>query len=187
MPGRVAIFIDGAYLEFVLRDEFQEARIDHQTLSKCLAGDSDILRTYYYHCPAYQGNPPTKDESERYAAQRRFFTALENIPRYTVRLGRLAYRGLDQAGRPRYEQKRVDILLGVDMVQLAAKQAIQEAVLVSGDSDFIPAVLAAKQEGVLVRLFHGAKPHNELWKECDERNRITQALINAVRRQQRLT
>ncbi len=73
------------------------------------------------------------------------------------------------------------------MVQLAAKQAIQEAILVSGDSDFIPAVLAAKQEGVLVRLFHGAKPHNELWKECDERNQITQTLIDAVRRQPRLT
>ncbi len=79
MPGRVAIFIDGAYLEFVLRDEFQEARIDHQALSKCLAGDSDILRTYYYHCPVYQGNPPTKEESERYAAQRRFFTALRTL------------------------------------------------------------------------------------------------------------
>ena len=44
MPGRVAIFIDGAYLEFVLKDEFQEARIDYQALSKYLAGDSDILR-----------------------------------------------------------------------------------------------------------------------------------------------
>ena len=52
MPGRVAIFIDGAYLEFVLRDEFHEARIDHQALSKHLAGDSDILRTYYYQLPS---------------------------------------------------------------------------------------------------------------------------------------
>ena len=89
MANRVAIFIDGAYLDFVLKDEFHDARIDYEALSKHLAGDGDILRTYYYHCPVYQGNPPTKTERERYATQRKFFAALENIPRYTVRLGRL--------------------------------------------------------------------------------------------------
>ena len=186
MPNRVAIFIDGAYLDFLLKEEFQDARINYEALSKHLAGDSDILRTYYYHCPAYQGNPPLKEESERYAAQRKFFTALEDIPRYTVRLGRLAYRGSDKFGHPRYEQKRVDILLGVDLVLLAAKQTIQEAILVAGDSDFIPAVQVAKQEGVLVRLFHGGRPHNELWQECDERNQFSSAIIDTVRMQQRL-
>ena len=186
MANRVAIFIDGAYLDFVLRDEFKGARIDYEALSKHIAGDSDILRTYYYHCPTYQGNPPTKEESERYATQRRFFSALENIPRYTVRLGRLAPRGKDQSGHPKYEQKRVDILLGVDLVQLAAKQAIQEAVLVAGDSDFIPAVTAAKHEGVLVRLFHGDTAHSELWRECDERIQFSSQIIDAVRRYARL-
>ena len=186
MANRVAIFIDGAYLDFVLKDEFQDARVNYEALSKHLAGDSDILRTYYYHCPAYQGNPPTKEQSERYATQRKFFAALEDIPRYTVRLGRLAYRGNDLSGHPKYEQKRVDILLGVDLVQLAAKQAIQEAILVAGDSDFIPAVVAAKQEGVLVRLFHGVRPHNELRLECDERIQFSSKIIDAVRRRQRL-
>ena len=187
MANRVAIFIDGAYLDYVLKDEFKDARIDYQALSKCLAGNSDVLRTYYYHCPVYQGNPPTQDESARYAAQRRFFTALDQIPRYTVRLGRLSYRGQDQSGKPKFEQKRVDILLGVDLVQLAAKQAIQEAILLAGDSDFIPAVTAAKSEGVLIRLYHGATPHSDLWQEADERTRITQTLIDSVRRQPRLT
>ena len=107
MADRVAIFIDGAYLDYVLKDEFSNAQVDYEALSKHLAGDSDILRTYYYHCPFYQGNPPTQDERDRYASQRRFFTALDRIPRYTVRLGRLAYRGNDKDGKPIYEQKRV--------------------------------------------------------------------------------
>ncbi|MBI4329020.1 MAG: NYN domain-containing protein [Chloroflexi bacterium] len=187
MPNRVAIFIDGAYLDHVLREEFHDARIDYAAFSKQLAGESDILRTHYYHCLPYQGNPPTQEESERYAAQRSFYTALERNPRFTVRLGRLAYRGLDESGRPKFEQKRVDILLGVDLVQLAAKQAIQEAILVAGDSDFIPAVLAAKSEGVLMRLIHGATPHSDLWKTADERTQITQTFIDSVRRQPRLT
>lgn len=187
MADRVGIFIDGAYLDHVLREEFNNAHIDYQALSKTLAGNSDILRTHYYHCAVYQGNPPTQDESERYANQRRFFNALEKIPRYTVRLGRLAYRGIDQAGKPIYEQKRVDILLGVDLVQLAAKQSINEAILVAGDSDFIPAVTAAKSEGILIRLYHGARPHSDLWQEADERIQITQTFIDDIRRQPRLT
>lgn len=182
MANRVAIFIDGAYLDYVLKDEFHDARIDYHALSKALTGDGELLRTYYYHCPMYQGNPPTQEESTRYAAQRRFFTALEQIPRCTVRLGRLAYRGNDQAGKPRFEQKRVDILLGVDMVLLAVKQAIQEVILVAGDSDFIPAVTAAKAEGVLIKLYHGAQPHADLRQESDERIRIDQALIDSIRR-----
>ncbi len=180
MANRAAIFIDGAYLDYLLKEEFGGVRIDYRALSERMAGDSDILRTYYYHCPSYQGNPPTQDERERYSVQRRFFEMLERLPRYTVRLGRLAWRGVDDRGRPRYEQKRVDILLGVDMVQLAAKQNIHEALLFAGDSDFIPAVTAAKTEGVVVKLFHGEKPHSDLWQEADERTRITQDFIDSV-------
>ena len=66
------------------------------------------------------------------------------------------------------------------MVLLAAKQSIQEAVLVAGDSDFIPAVSVAKSEGVLVRLFHGQNPHSDLWREADERVPITQQPIDSV-------
>ena len=180
MANRAAIFIDGAYLDYLLKEDFGTARIDYQALSERMAGDADILRTYYYHCPSYQGNPPTEEERKRYSAQRRFFDMLERLPRYTVRLGHLARRGVDDRGRPRYEQKRVDILLGVDMVQLSAKQNIQEAILLAGDSDFIPAVTAAKTEGVVVRLFHGERPHSDLWREADERTQITQGFIDSV-------
>ena len=186
MANRVAVFIDGAYLDHVLKDEFGDARIDYELLSKHLVGDADLLRTYYYHCPPYQGNPPTQDERDRYASQRSFYTALERLPRFNVRLGRLAYRGDDEGGRPRYEQKRVDILLGVDMVLLAAKQSIQEAILVAGDSDFIPTVSVAKAEGVLIRLYRGQKPHSDLWQEADERTRLTDSFIDSIRRRPRL-
>ncbi len=179
MPDRVAIFVDGGYLESVLRDEFRGARIDHGKLSSTMAGDDTILRTYCYDCPPYQSNPPTEEEKTRYANKRRFFTYLERLPRYSVRLGILAKR-TSPDGSPRFEQKRVDILLGVDLVQLAAKGQIQQAILLAGDSDFIPAVTAAKQEGVIVRLYHGARPHNDLWQEVDERVRIDQPLIDAI-------
>ena len=180
MPGRTAIFIDGAYFEYILREEYSSTRIDFKKLSEAMAGDADVLRTYYYHCPPYQGSPPTIEESERYATRRKFFTALDRLPRYTVRLGRLAYRGDDADGKPRYEQKRVDILLGVDLVRLAAKGQIQEAILVAGDSDFIPAVDAVQGDGVMVRLFHGQNPHSDLWQKADERIQFNQVFIDSV-------
>ena len=180
MANRVAIFIDGAYLDRVRRDEFDGVRLNFQTLVEFLSKGNELLRAYYYDCPPYQDNPPSQDQSRRYQERRKFFTALERLSRFEVRLGRLEIRpGVD--GRPRFEQKRVDILLGVDMVQLAAKQRIEQAVLITGDSDFIPAIAVAKSEGVVVRLFHGDNCHSELWQEVDERVKITREFIDSVR------
>jgi uncharacterized LabA/DUF88 family protein len=53
-------------------------------------------------------------------------------------------------------------LFGVDLVQLAAKGQIEDAVLIAGDSDRMPAIVAAKAEGVAVHLRHGATPHADL-------------------------
>ncbi len=183
MPNRVALFIDGAYLDFVLKRRVPKYPYRLWSAFYTTRGRWRYSQDILLSLSVFQGNPPLPEESARYAAQRKFFAALENLPRYTVRLGRLEFRGNDQTGRPRYEQKRVDILLGVDLVQLSTKKTIQEAILVAGDSDFIPAVIAAKQEGVLVRLYHGARPHNDLWQECDERHPISHQLIDAVHRE----
>ena len=180
MADRVAIFIDGAYLENVLKKDFGEPRINFEKMANRMAGENTILRTHYYHCPPYQGNPPTEEEKRRYDGRRRFYTALDRLPRFTVRLGRLEYRGLDEHGNPRFEQKRVDILLSVDLVQLATKGQIQQAIILAGDSDFIPAITAAKSEGVLVQLFHGSSVHSDLWQEVDERVRIDEEFIKST-------
>ena len=78
-------------------------------------------------------------------------------------------------------KERVDVMLGVDLVYLSAKQRITDAVLIAGDSDFLPAVEAAQDEGVLIHLFHGKTPHNELYLRCDERSSIDQQFIDAIR------
>ena len=184
MGNRIAIFIDGAYIQSVLAEEFNRARIDFAKLSQAMAQGEEILRTYYYHCLPYRSDPPTPDEEDRYARRRGFYAALELLPRFEVRLGRLEFRGNEPDGRPRFEQKRVDILLGVDMVQLSAKGQIRQAVLLAGDSDFIPAVAAAKSEGVLVRLYHGSHCHSDLLREVDERVKIDQDFINQALREQ---
>ncbi len=180
--GRVAIFIDGGYLDKVLATEYGMARLDYAEFSRVLAGSDETLRTYYYHCPPWQGNPPTQEEQLRFSGKERFFEALRSLPCFEVRLGRLERRGVNDDGSPNFVQKRVDIQLGVDLVQLSVKHRIERAVLVTGDSDFLPAVYAAKNEGVRIDLVHGAQYHYDLWQACDFRIGLDAALVDRVRR-----
>ena len=75
----------------------------------------------------------------------------------------------------------VDVLLSIDLVRLSARGQITDIALAAGDSDFVPAVEVAKNEGVSVWLYHGNRPHNALWDAVDERIKITQDLINKIR------
>ena len=70
--------------------------------------------------------------------------------------------------------------MGVDMALLAAKNQITDAAILAGDSDFLPAIEAAKPEGVVVHLFHGSQPHRDLVTRCDERIRITQEFVDSI-------
>ena len=77
----------------------------------------------------------------------------------------------------------VDVLLSIDLVQLCLKGRITDIVVLAGDSDFIPALEVAKQEGVTIWLLHGPSYHEALWNIADERVLITGDLIDRIRLQ----
>ena len=49
-------------------------------------------------------------------------------------------------------QKGVDMRLGLDLVSLALKRIVDQVVIITGDSDFVPAIKIARTEGVEVIL-----------------------------------
>lgn len=102
---RVAIFVDGGYLDWVLRNELHQARIDYGKFSQALANGLEILRTYYYHCEPYQGSPPTTEEAERLSKMQAFLHNLKQLPRYEIRLGKIAFRGIASDGNPYSSRK----------------------------------------------------------------------------------
>ncbi len=53
---------------------------------------------------------------------------------------------------PDMEQKGVDLRVGLDMATIALKRVVDTAVLVTGDSDFVPAMKLARTEGLKVYL-----------------------------------
>ena len=171
---RAAVFIDGGYLAAVLKEEYGQPRIALEKLSDIVVGtDYERLRTYFYYCMPYQSNPPTEEEKVRYSKAQGWISNLQRLPRFEVRFGKLAKRG------DTFEQKRVDVLLSVDLVRMSWDHQIHKAVLVTGDSDFVPAIQAAKEAGVLVHLFYSDRAvHYELRDACDDRTLISQELID---------
>lgn len=177
---RCAVFIDGAYLEKLLREEHGGLPIDLEKLSNWLmevvrSETPGIpiahFRSYYYHALPWEPHEGATDE-ERHRVQnkRSFFHRIEHLNRFEVRLGRTQRFYDDTSASYRYEQKGVDVLLSVDLVSLAARGDIQYAVLVAPDADFVPAVKAAKNNGTVVFLAAGETPPPswDLRKECDQ-------------------
>lgn len=194
--ARLTIFVDGGYVEKLAEDEFSiwvDLGKFSEEIRKVVAAKTpetvDLLRTFYYHCLPYQSNPPTEEEKQRFGQKRKFFDALRHLPRFAVREGRLAFRGYDIHGKPIFQQKRIDLLLGLDFALLSGKRQITHAAIVGGDSDLLPAFHVAKEEGILVWLFHGPRHSkkdgsatfaNELWLEADERFEIDQDFMNRI-------
>jgi uncharacterized LabA/DUF88 family protein len=53
---------------------------------------------------------------------------------------------------PDLKQKGVDMKIGLDVAWLASKSIVERIVLVTSDSDFIPAMKFARREGVQIVL-----------------------------------
>ena len=175
---KVAIFIDGGYLSKILKNEFNSIRIDYRKFSLELSGTDTLLRTYYYDCEPWQSSPPTDSEKERFSKAQRFFSILQKLENFDVRLGRLANRGVDSDGNLIFEQKGVDVFLAVDLIGLSIKPSITKAFIISNDSDFVPAICFIKNQGVQAILVHGKGPQDNLYKVCDSRIQLTQEFIN---------
>jgi uncharacterized LabA/DUF88 family protein len=164
MSERAAVFIDGGYFDKVL-SSLGRVRPDYLRFSDKVCCGAERFRTYYYHCMPHQSNPPTEEERNRYAAMDHFVHSLRRLTRFEVCLGRLQHINGE------YRQKGIDTLLSIDIVELAATGQIGKAILVSGDSDFVPAIKRAKAKGVIVELFYSPATylHTELFEACDDR------------------
>jgi len=143
-----------------------------------LRGVYSLLRVYYYDClPSSQHikNPISNEtirmgSTEQARQGREIIENLELKPDFAVRKGVLAYRGWSIKPRserrifsgnepvtandikPDMAQKGVDMRIDLDISWLAIKRIVGAVVLVTGDSDFIPAMKLARKEGLRIYL-----------------------------------
>jgi uncharacterized LabA/DUF88 family protein len=184
-PLKTAVFIDGAHLSRTIRNAFPGAVVAFEKLADLLVGSNELLRTYYYDALPYLAERPTEEEATRFKKAARFFHALEQLPRFTVREGRVVRRWDEDRRAYVYKQKSVDVCMSSDLVRLASKRDIDVAILVTGDADFVPAVEIAKEEGVKVRLLCSPellRTGRHLLAAVDERIVLDDAMVKAARR-----
>lgn len=109
--------------------------------------------------------------TEDYRWANEFFNELKHQRKFALRMGRLAeeqahYNIKERSmkkllnGSLKFEdlteqdfslniqQKGVDMRIGVDISALAFKQQVDRIILISGDSDFVPAAKQARREGI---------------------------------------
>jgi len=143
---KICVFIDGQnFYRSLLR--FDEAlRVDYDKLARWITQAVDgptatFAGAYYY--VGVSADAPALVEG--------FLKGLELRPGYFVkREPRVRRTGRCTACGAVYEyttEKRVDTRLVADLIQLAANDAFDAAVLVSGDEDFVPAVEAVNALG----------------------------------------
>ena len=49
---------------------------------------------------------------------------------------------------PSFQQKGVDMKIGLDIASLSYKKQVDQILLIAGDSDFVPAAKLARREGI---------------------------------------
>ncbi len=168
-----AIFIDGGYLTSILRKYYNGKNIDLLKLCNKISSITETkrLRTYYYHCLPYV-RPGNQEDKLKEANMQRFLTKIRRLPRFEVKLGRLQLIGNE------FRQKMVDVHMSLDIVNMCFGNMIQHAILIAGDSDFVPAIERAKNSGAIVHLYYDPRTvHNQLLDVIDELHDINEEFL----------
>lgn len=140
--------------------------------------EHDLYRIFYYDCRPYDGvafMPLTQKNinlknTDQYAWMTQFLDLLYSKRKVAVRLGRLSqnpqytlkYSSLkklmngtitqseltEQDFILNITQKGVDTKIGLDITTMTLKKQVDQIVLISGDSDFVPAAKLARREGI---------------------------------------
>jgi uncharacterized LabA/DUF88 family protein len=117
---------------------------------------------HYYNAPLDQNMDP-----EKYRKQQKFFDRLRNTHDLRLVLVRMQKRMIE--GKTIYAVKGDDIHIATDMIVLASKNAYDTAILVSGDGDFVPAVLAVQEMGKRVENYYFKSGHSwHLRQTCNK-------------------
>lgn len=161
-------------------------------LSQAKEETYDLYRIFYYDCLPYnkkQHNPLTGksidfSKTDQYRFQCSFFEELKKKRKIALRLGILEDRkrwiikpsitkdllakkiGIEDLNENDvqfdFNQKMVDIKIGLDIASITLKGQVDQIILISGDSDFVPAAKLARREGIdflLDPMWNPIKPH----------------------------
>ncbi len=150
------VFIDEAFLSKLSKyfGSGKYIKFDRIVFAKNIADKEKMicLRAFLYTAPPYQSEPPTKEEERRKKGYDKFIRNISKNETITIREGRCQRLKIDE--EIIYKQKYVDVLLTIDLMRTPLKfPSIKRIILVSSDSDFIPAIEALEEFNIKVILY----------------------------------
>lgn len=152
VPDRTYVFVDGAYLRKVV-DEFiaklfaVPAEMDFSALRGVAP---DVRRVFYYDSihDVLKDGESTADLETRIKEQEVFFDRIQALEGFHVRLGSV------KGNRKKLRQKKVDVLLAVEALELAFRGTMTRACFIAGDLDFAPLVDSLIRIGTYVQILY---------------------------------
>lgn len=180
----------------LLGNEHPSARAVYQFALTCVGPREELFRIYYYDCPPYGSsvrhpldcsNKVHLGESDTARRMKAFQDELALMDNVAYRKGELLFKGWSVSSRaledlvakprpldmedlaPELIQKRVDMKIGLDVAWMASKRIVDRIILVTADTDFVPAMKFARREGTQVALVPmGVKLRTSLREHADE-------------------
>lgn len=185
MP-KISVLIDGGHLRALAK----VARIPYtpdgieKIAHACVQADETLLRILYYDCAPYVGKAklPVSGAEYEFTGSDLWLKDLASRDLFAVRRGVLKFRGFkpkripispteltDDDFKPDFEQKGVDMRIGLGIANHASTRSVDRIILMSGDTDCLPAMKHARISGlqiVLVSLPNHKLAPELLW-HCD--------------------
>ena len=167
MPKSAAVLIDGGYVRVLARRAglVYDPDFIERFAKKCVVQDEEILRILYYDCAPYNGQAklPVSGNMHNFTGSDQWLTDLSRKDLFAVRRGVLKFRGFkpknipiaggalqDADFAPDFEQKGVDMRIGLDIALYSSTRAVDRIVLVSNDTDCIPAMKHGRKAGLQI-------------------------------------
>jgi uncharacterized LabA/DUF88 family protein len=185
---KAVLLIDGGYLRAAAKGAgktYDNAFIE-AFAKKCIDTSEYLLRVLYYDSPQFRGKVqlPVSGKQTDFKASDQWLNDLAKLERFAVRRGTIGFRGWkpksipiagtalsDADFSPVFEQKGVDMRIGLDIATFSDGKTVDRIILVSGDTDMIPAMKHARKAGIEVALIQLPAPtynlHDNLMAHCD--------------------
>ncbi len=189
---RAAILIDGGFLRVAAKKagkQYNPWFIEKVSL-RCPVPDEEIIRVLYYDCAPYSGTVrlPVSGADHTFSGSDAWLHELSRKDLFAVRRGVLKFRGFkpkhvpvaatpltDADFSPDFEQKGVDMRIGLDIATLCQNRTVDRVILISGDTDCIPATKHGRKAGIQIVLIELPGTHlaPELLSHVDFKRSIT--------------
>ncbi len=191
---KVAVFIDGGHLRACAKSAKKPytPELVVKVAKACVQSAETLFRILYYDCEQFAGSVklPVSGGIKSYPGGNPFLSDLAREELVAVRRGILKFRGWERRSsslkpgvpsvaltdadfQAKWEQKGVDLRIGLDIVTMTESRAADLIVLLTGDTDLIPAMKLARGRGLQLagldlpnrKIIPELKPHLDFFRQ----------------------